>query len=46
MFSKKSLELGHHSPFLLALDSLLAGKVGAEKAVRMMVESYSDIGGK
>jgi len=44
MFSKKSLELGYHSPFLLALGDLLAGRIQAENAVRIMVESYNDKG--
>ena len=44
MFSKKSLELGHYSPFLFALDNLLEGRIEVEKAVRMMVEAYNDIG--
>jgi len=40
MFLSRSEKLGHHSPFLHSLGSLLDGDISVEESIRMMVESY------
>jgi glycerol-3-phosphate dehydrogenase (NAD(P)+) len=40
MFLRRSEDLGHQTPFLQSLGSLLDGEIGVEKAIRLMVEAY------
>ncbi|MBR79864.1 MAG: hypothetical protein CMA88_03665 [Euryarchaeota archaeon] len=40
MFLDRSKKIGHHTPFLESLGSLLEGDCGAEEAVKSMVEAY------
>ena len=40
MFLSRSEKLGHHSPFLHSLGSLLDGDISVEESIRLMVESY------
>jgi len=42
MFLRRSEDLGHQTPFLQSLGSLLDGELGVEEAIRLMVESYDN----
>ena len=40
MFLRRSEDLGHQTPFLHSLGSLLDGEIGVEESIRLMVEAY------
>ena len=43
MFLERSVKIGHQTPFLLSLGSLLDGDVDVEESVRLMVDAYDGL---